>query len=122
MCGSCTEERRTGAEWLRPWRREGGTSGNRVISNWIGTGWAGVGSTPNGVGISAHWGNAEDTIGGPGEGNLISGNAGPGTYIENASGLEVLSNFIGTGAGGTGSRSNGGSGVELAGCAQNNTI
>jgi len=101
---------------------QGGTSGNRVISNLIGTDWGGHGSIPNGTGVAAWWGNSENTIGGAGQGNLISGNSGGGVYIEGASGLEVLGNLIGTDIGGMGALPNGGWGVHMSNGAQYNTI
>jgi hypothetical protein len=100
----------------------GGTSGNRVISNLIGTDLGGYGSIPNGTGVSAFGGDASDTVGGAGAGNLISGNNGAGVVIW-SSGLKVLDNLIGTNRSGAGPLSNGGPGVEVTwGCAWHNVI
>jgi parallel beta-helix repeat protein len=93
----------------------GGTSGNRVISNGIGTGWGGYGSIPNSTGVVAFYGEIGDTVGGAGGGNVISGNNNAGVSIMGASGLKVLGNFIGTDASGAAPLPNGGPGVQVTG-------
>ncbi len=95
----------------------GGTSGNSVIGNMI---------TMNDVdGVGAVYGCNGNTIGGPnpGDGNVISGNAGPGILItDDSSGFVVMGNFIGTDQSGTGAWSNDGQGVLLERGAHQNTI
>jgi len=75
-----------------------GSSGNTIQGNFIGVSVAGTNALPNlfnGVSIS---GGAANTVGGAavGAGNIISGNAGNGVEITNATGNAVLGNFIGT--------------------------
>ncbi len=99
------------------------STNNRIVGNRIGTDAAGAAAVPNGVGILVQ--NASgNVIGGlvPGEGNLISGNTGPGTSISgigvggNDGENVVEGNQIGprseTGAPALG---NGGHGVEING-------
>ena len=80
-------------------------SGNTIVirGNYIGTDITGTKALPNGMGINQS-GNDDVTIGGtgPGDGNLISGNAGYGIYVYNFSdNTTILGNKIGTDVTGT---------------------
>ncbi len=103
----------------------GGTSGNVVLGNFIGTdvaGTAALGNHHDGVDVNGAPGN---TIGGTasGAGNLLSGNGRAGLYLRNpgAAGNVVLGNLIGTDAQGTAKLGNG-NGVEIRLGAVANTI
>jgi CSLREA domain-containing protein len=97
----------------------GFVSGNRVEGNYIGTnadGDADLGNTEDGVTVF----NASDnTIGGTAEGarNVISGNGTYGVFISGsgATGNEVLGNYIGTRASGSGALANALAGVSIQG-------
>ena len=97
----------------------GFVSGNRVEGNYIGTnadGDADLGNTEDGVTVF----NASDnTIGGTAEGarNVISGNGTYGVFISGsgATGNEVLGNYIGTRASGSGALANALVGVSIQG-------
>lgn len=86
---------------------------NAVIGNYVGTDATGTFAVPNlGHGIAITGGASRNVIGGsgPGEGNLISGNAGTGVptsvhgwsgiFIENATETSIQGNLIGTDASG----------------------
>ena len=94
-----------------------GTTGNRVLGNFVGTNAAGTAAIPNGLtGVFAIEGASGNTIGGtqPAEGNVISGNASFGVAFfgaATAGGNTVLNNFIGTNAAGTAAIGNNASGV-----------
>ena len=97
---------------------DAGTSGNRVLGNFVGTNAAGTAAVPNGLsGVFAIDGASGNTIGGtqPAEGNVISGNASFGVAFfgaaTDAGGNTVLNNFIGTDATGTAAIGNNASGV-----------
>ena len=103
-----------------------GTTGNTVAANFIGINAAGttaLGNAPNGILINN--GASADTIGGvaAGAGNVISGNAGAGISISDAStsNNQVLGNLIGTNPAGNAAIANG-TGVSLASSASNNTV
>ena len=86
---------------------------NRILGNRIGTDVSGTLALPNtdgGVCISS---SPNSRIGGTavGAGNLISGNAGHGIFIQLASGVLVAGNLIGTDATGSAALPNDGSGV-----------
>jgi len=108
---------------------DGGTSGNVVIGNYIGTDPSGSHAIGNGHGVSI-WGGAQNnTIGGstPGERNLISGNTWSGVDISQGgtNGNVVSGNYIGTDA--TAEQPDGhpipnGSGVQISNGAQGNVI
>jgi uncharacterized repeat protein (TIGR01451 family) len=91
-----------------------GTS-NLVEGNFIGTNVGGTGALANGVhGISERYTNYT-SIGGAtaGAGNVISGNAYDGVYIDNSTSPTVQGNWIGTITGGTAALGNGQNGVEI---------
>jgi hypothetical protein len=105
--------------------RGSGTNSNEVKGNWIGTNNLGE-PQPNKVrGVGIGDGAQGNVIGGtsPDEGNVISGNDGPGVYISGVGtdGNTVKGNFIGTNADGDAAVGNTGGVVIFAG-AQNNTI
>ena len=90
-----------------------GTTGNRVLGNFIGTNATGTGAVPNGAyGVDVSNTAGGNTIGGEqtGEGNVISGNAISGVAFRGAStdvGANTLvGNLIGTDASGTGAIGN----------------
>ena len=77
----------------------GGTSGNQVIGNYIGTDAAGSAPVANLLsGVNVKNGATGNTVGGTsaGAGNLISGNAGPGVAVETVGTTDnaVLGNSI----------------------------
>jgi hypothetical protein len=88
---------------------EAGTSGNVVLSNFIGTdrlGTSRLGNADDGVLI--HAGATGNTVGGPAFANLISANSNAGVHLADAgtSGNLVVGNLIGTDLNGTGSLGN----------------
>ena len=96
---------------------DAGTSGNRVLGNFVGTNAAGGAAIPNGLsGVFTINGASGNTVGGtqPAEGNVISGNASFGVAFFGAAtdgGNTVLNNFIGTDSAGTAAIGNNASGV-----------
>ncbi len=82
-----------------------GTNGNQVLGNKIGTDVSGSATLPNLYGITIGSGAANTVVGGAlgGAGNLISGNANIGLWVdgETTSGTQVLGNQIGTDISGT---------------------
>ncbi|HWG43169.1 MAG TPA: right-handed parallel beta-helix repeat-containing protein [Gemmataceae bacterium] len=101
------------------------TNGNdQVFSCYIGLNTIGssAGNTLNGIFIDNTSGNI---IGGStsGAGNIISANRSDGILIDGANALsnQVVGNFIGTDASGTGAHGNAGNGIHILG-ASNNTI
>ncbi|UCH87322.1 MAG: hypothetical protein JSU97_02730 [Dehalococcoidia bacterium] len=102
-----------------------GTKSNVVKGNYIGTNAAGDAALPNKYGV---WisGGQNNTVGGSGldEGNVISGNDGPGVFISGADtdGNAVKGNFIGTDASGAVAVANKTQGVLINDGAQNNTV
>ncbi len=76
-----------------------GGSGNSVLGNWIGvdaTGLAAQGNTLDGISLE---GSANNTIGAPGAGNVISGNMGFGVRATfGSNGLDLVENVIGLNA------------------------
>jgi hypothetical protein len=110
-----------------------GGSNNLIVSNHIGTDFAGTKAIPNGYGGVEIFGGAfNNTIGGTSStlGNLISGNASPATA--HYSGVDIVGagttrnvvegNFIGTDITGTVALANANAGVTIAGGATDNTI
>ncbi len=92
-------------------------SGNLVVGNYIGTTADGLSADPNqGSGVSLGDGGFatyENTIGGAGAGNLISGNSGDGVYLNAAEFTTIQGNWIGLDATGAAALGNGGFGVDL---------
>jgi uncharacterized delta-60 repeat protein len=81
-----------------------GASNDTLQDNLIGTDVTGNKALPNqGPGVNVTASNSANKIGTPGHGNVISGNAGGGIYMQNPdnSGNTVAGNFIGTNARGT---------------------
>jgi hypothetical protein len=103
------------------------SANNRVIGNFIGTNSAGAEDLGNDfVGVAVTLGATQNVIGGsgPGEGNLISGNAGRGIQLEGSAtaGNRVIGNRIGTNADGAAALANGDVGVAIAFGATQNII
>ncbi|MCK5598370.1 hypothetical protein KAI78_02000 [bacterium] len=104
-----------------------GTDNNKVIGNYIGTdvnGTADLGNSNYGVHILE--GSKSNFIGGveSGSGNVLSGNSGSGINISgtNSTDNQVLGNYIGTDADGTGDLGNSQNGVYIYGGAHSNTV
>jgi hypothetical protein len=104
---------------------DSGTSRNQILSNFIGTNAAGTAALANSwSGIDIFLAAASNMIGGPGKGNVISGNGNYGISF-NGIGTKlntVQGNFIGLNAAGTGGIANSWSGVILSSGAQTNFI
>ena len=107
-----------------------GGDNNRIANNRIGTTADGTGDLGNGshgihittqatnniIGGTAHSGNdpTQQQFARPGQGNLISGNAGTGVLIDSKSTSNTLAgNFVGTNSSGTGAIANQGDGVAI---------
>ncbi len=104
-----------------------GTSGNRVLGNYIGLQPDGASPLRNDwYGVYLGGGAQNNIIGGDrtaGEGNVISGNGNYGiAFVEEAVGNVVSGNRIGPAAAGTTPLPNGDTGVQMGNLAQNNTI
>ena len=107
-----------------------GTSGNRVLGNYIGINSAGTSRIPNSFpGVEIFNAANSNVIGGtsPGAGNVISSNGYRQVSLENAgtNNNVVAGNFIGLNAAGTSAIAplvNPGAGITIFGGAQNNTI
>ena len=101
------------------------TSNNVVAGNYIGTDITGKLAVPNGEGVRIFSAASKNVIGGtsPGARNLISGNIHRGVYLLDSDTAEnaLYGNYIGTDVTGTLAVPNG-SGVELAGGANQNHI
>ncbi len=109
------------------WLQNTGTSGNHIVSNYIGTDVSGTVPLGNlGDGVFIGFGASNNVIGGttPGVGNLISGNGDGGVHLQNpgTTGNQILGNFIGTDGYGTASLGNAESGVTILLGATNNVI
>ncbi|EHR72505.1 hypothetical protein BurJ1DRAFT_3700 [Burkholderiales bacterium JOSHI_001] len=95
------------------------SNGNTVAGNWIGLDTAGTAAAGNQQGVNV-WNSSGNTIGGTGalDGNVISGNSGPGIYIgtDNGSGGSnlIVGNRIGTNAAGTAAVGNLSQGILLS--------
>jgi CSLREA domain-containing protein len=99
-----------------------GTTMNLVQANFIGCDAAGAGAVPNGLdGVDFVKGASGNTIGGVGQGNVISGNALDGIFFSDAAttGNMVQGNFIGTNKDGTAPLPNQLNGVGIVGAASN---
>lgn len=106
-----------------------GAGGNLIEGNFIGTDATGTFSVANPVGVAIASDGFFNQIGDavPGAGNLISGNTFYGIDINGNQGqnpyvTQVLGNFIGTNAAGTGPLGNGREGVRIQSGAFNNII
>ena len=101
----------------------GATTINTVIQgNYVGTDSTGAAALPNAQeGIHIMNGTANTLVGGvnTGDGNLISGNAFHGIYIEDASNNVIEGNFVGTDATGTSAVGNSSHGVRIRNGADN---
>jgi hypothetical protein len=98
---------------------------NLVIGNYVGTDVTGTIALRNAFSGVAIFGGAHDnTIGGVGTGNVISGNGGSGVYISDAAtgGNQVIGNSIGVSAAGTAGLGNGVCGVEIVNGATANIV
>jgi CSLREA domain-containing protein len=97
-------------------------SGNFVQGNFIGTDKTGTAALPNGKGVVVT-DSANNFIGVPFSGNLISGNSGDGILIHSigspTTGNQVMGNFVGTNRTGAAAIANTGAGVELDGASNN---
>ncbi len=100
----------------------GTATGNSVQGNFIGTDPTGTTAVPNGQsGIRLEDMATNNQIGGN-AGNLISGNAGSGVSLGNASNNQVQGNLIGTQIDGLSALGNGGDGVVMGTASSNNLI
>jgi titin len=98
---------------------EPGVSGVQVQGNYIGTNASGTIALGNSVGVYVNGSN--NTIGGTAARNVISGNSNDGVFInDGVSSVQVLGDYIGTNAEGTGKLGNNVHGVDVYG--SNNTI
>ncbi len=104
------------------------TPGTIIEANTIGLGLDGATIVANGRhGIVLYNGANNTLIGGPGAGNVISGNAAQGVHVNantnlSTSGNRIEGNLIGTDASGMIDRGNGTNGIELLGNTQSTTI
>ncbi|HEX5500069.1 MAG TPA: hypothetical protein VFX03_12615, partial [Thermomicrobiales bacterium] len=95
------------------------STNNTIEGNYIGIDAAGAKSLPNLIGIDAHYAT-NNTIGGAGDGNVISGNTGDGILIESvATGTTIAGNYIGTNATGTAAVGNSAYGISIASAVEN---
>ena len=103
-----------------------GSTGNRVQGNFIGTDAAGTSAVPNLVGVELDDAAGPNLIGGATAAarNVISGNAGPGVFLDGAgtTGNTVQGNFIGVAADGTTPLGNAAQGVFITNEAVSNTV
>jgi hypothetical protein len=91
----------SGNDYMGIQLRDPGTSGNRIIGNFIGVDVTGATPLPNGdKGVWLWLGASDNFIGDvtPGAGNVISANGDDGIKVEgpNATGNKIWGNFIGT--------------------------
>ncbi len=106
-----------------------GTDNNTIQGNLIGLNRAGTGAVPNNTGVSIYLGPKSNLVGGtaPGAGNVISGNLSDGVFIGSVDSNITMSNtvagnLIGLDPTGLTALGNGGTGVDLYGNAQSNTV
>ena len=117
----------SGNGWVGVWIWGEGTSGNRVLGNYIGTDILGMASLGNEeVGVLIGFGAVDNIIGGDATGarNVISGNGWDGVWIQNGgtSGNQILGNYIGLQVSGPSPLGNGLAGVFIGFGATNNVI
>src|SRR4029077_19070372 len=95
------------------------STGNFVYSNKIGTNAAGTDKIANDVGVLIQDSSVNDIgSGDPADRNVISGNTNEGGRLENANGIFVFGNYIGTDTDGVAQVANG-VGVEVSGGSSN---
>jgi hypothetical protein len=94
---------------------------NNIRNNYIGVDSSGTFDVGNG-GEGIHLFTSGNTIGGPVQGNVISGNASVGIRTLGSSNNVIKGNFIGTNAGGNGVIANGTNGIRLGAGSAGNTI
>ncbi len=103
-----------------------GSNNNVVEGNYVGVNSSGTSALPNsGNGISVSSFSNYNTIGGTsvGAGNVVSGNASYGLYINSGASYNLAEgNFVGTNSAGTSAIPNGQDGVIINGTASSNTI
>ena len=100
-----------------------GPTNNVIANNYIGTDITGTVALGNiAAGVQLYLVPGSNTIGLPGAGNVISGNAYVGINIGGSMNTLVQGNFIGTNASGTEALANGASGVFVSSGASGNTI
>ena len=109
------------------WLQDPGTTGNRVLGNYIGTNSKGTASPGNhGHGVALIDGPSGNVVGGemPAARNVISGNAEHGVFMQGAgtTANEVKGNYIGTDVTGALSVGNGAAGVSIIFGANRNLI
>jgi len=109
------------------WLQEPGTTDNRVQGNYIGTDASGTAAPGNhGNGVTLIDAPRANIVGGetPGTGNLISGNAGHGVFLQGAgtSGNEIAGNTIGADITGRQPLGNGLNGVVILDGASENVV
>lgn len=100
------------------WLQDTGTTGNRVLGNYIGTNSKGTASPGNhGHGVALIDGPSGNVVGGemPAARNVISGNAEHGVFMQGAgtTANEVKGNYIGTDVTGALSVGNGAAGISI---------
>ncbi len=101
-----------------------GTTGNLIIGNYIGLGANGttsLGNTHNGVHFNTSGANTVGSTDANGR-NIISSNAIHGIGVDNATGVTILGNYIGTDATGTLARGNSGDGIRVLGTSSGTMI
>ena len=80
--------------------------------NYIGTDRTGASAIPNAIGVLIENSAGANTVGGPGAGNVISGNTGAGIALDEGTGLVIQGNNIGVNASAA-ALGNGGNGVQF---------
>ncbi|MDH3292758.1 MAG: CSLREA domain-containing protein [Acidimicrobiia bacterium] len=89
-----------------------GATGAQILRNSIGTNAAQTATIPNLFdGIRLEGGSSGTTVGTPGNGNVIGGNAGHGVNINSSNGNTIRANHVGTDSGGSVDLGNTGGGV-----------
>jgi parallel beta-helix repeat protein len=108
------------------WIEGAGTSFNTIRGNFIGTNLSGTEALANRLGIFIGYGASYNVIGGLSAemGNLISGNAEAGVWLQNVDTLHntIIGNLIGTDLSGSGAIGNGTDGIVIVGGASQNVI
>ena len=92
-------------------------TGGTIQNNSVGTDVTGTLAVPNDIGIRLFGGSGTTgvLIGGPGGGNLVSGNQVTGIQVDGAVDVTIQSNLIGTDVNGTAALGNGGAGIKGGG-------